>query len=162
MKEFIQQEKRRIQAALEKFNREGAYIAVYGEDRKYLFRDVLDSLTVTRVAPKFDAEGNHTGTDFWLLWKPVGYPEGFQYSHTAKIVHQHVDDALANGEWLVVDLTDDRGRRYHIEALLDITEPNELATWRDWQAYRKKNAERLAKIDAEILEEHLEIAEGWE
>jgi len=38
------------------------------------------------VAPHFDAQGEVKRVDFWLLFKAVGYDEGFQHAHTVKVV----------------------------------------------------------------------------
>lgn len=83
IKDFIEQEKRRLQEALHWFNNRGSRMTV--RESGDLFLDALvDSFTVTRIAPHFDTAGNHLRTDFWLLWKAVGYDEGFQHAHTIK------------------------------------------------------------------------------
>ena len=40
-------------------------------------------------------------------------------------------------------------------------EPALAAYWQRWIAYRQKNAERFHRIDAQLLAEHLRIAEDW-
>ena len=76
MKDFIEQEKRRLQESLHWFNSRGSRMTV--RESGDLFLDTLvDSFTVTRIAPHFDAAGNHLRTDFWLLWKALGYDERF-------------------------------------------------------------------------------------
>ncbi len=160
MKEFIEQERQRLQGLLRLFNERGSRMEVYGEDGKRILGDLVDSFTVTRLAPHFDAQGNHTGADFWLLWKSVGYDNGWQYAHTVKIVQVRVRDTLEDC-WLIVDLTDDQGRRFHVELIEPVIEKDYAADWRDWQDYKAKNTEMFARIDAEMLEEHLRIAEEW-
>lgn len=160
MKEFIEQERQRLQGLLRLFNERGSRMGVYGEDGKRILGDLVDSFTVTRLAPHFDAQGNHTGADFWLLWKSVGYDNGWQYAHTVKIVQVRVRDTLEDC-WLIVDLTDDQGRRFHVELIEPVIEKDYAADWRDWQDYKAKNTEMFARIDAEMLEEHLRIAEEW-
>lgn len=160
MKEFIEEEKARIQGLLRLFNERGNRMEVFDEDKKRLFGELVDSFTVTRIAPHFDAKGKHTRSDFWLLWKSVGYNNGWQYAHTLKIVQVTVRDTLENC-WLIVDLTDDRGRRFHVELIEPITEADYARDWRDWVKYKAANAGMFDRIDAELLREHLQIAEEW-
>jgi len=160
VKEFIDEEKARIHGLLRLFNERGSRMEVFDEDKKRLFGELVDSFTVTRIAPHFDAQGQHTQSDFWLLWKTVGYNNGWQYAHTVKIVQVNVRDTLENC-WLIVDLTDDRGRRFHVELIEPITEADYARDWHDWQKYKAANAAMFARIDAELLEEHLQIAEEW-
>ena len=35
------------------------------------------------------------------------------------------------------------------------------ADWKRWHEYKAANRERFERIDAELLAEHIEIAEGW-
>jgi len=161
MQEFIEQEKARIQGMLRLFNERGSRMEFFGEDGKHVFGDLVDSFTVTRIAPHFDAQGKHTRTDFWVLWKSIGYNNGWQYAHTSKIVKVRVEDVLENC-WLIVDLTDDLGRRFHVELIEPVIEKDYAADWRDWQAYKAKNVEMFARIDAQLHEEHLRIAEEWQ
>jgi hypothetical protein len=56
---------------------------------------------------------------------------------------------------LIVELTDDQGRRFHVELIEPITEPDYDSDWRDWQKYKTANAGMFARIDAELLREHL-------
>lgn len=160
MKEFIDEEKARIQGLLRLFNERGSRMEVFDEDKKRLFGELVDSFIVTRIAPHFDAQGQHTRSDFWLLWKSVGYNNGWQYAHTVKIVQATVRDTLENC-WLIVALTDDRGRRFHVELIEPITEADYARDWRDWQKYKAANVAMFARIDAELLREHLQIAEEW-
>jgi len=158
MQEFIQQEKARLQEEFRLFNERGSYVTVYNEDDgQRLFRDIADSFLVTRVAPRFDAQGNVTHTNFWLLWKVLGYDQGFQHAHTIKVVRWWRD----GGDWAEMDVLDDVGRRHHIELIEPICEAGYAADWNRWQAYRRKNQERFEKMDAQILAEHVRIAEEW-
>ena len=167
MKNFIEQEKQRLQEALHWFNNRGSRMTV--RESGDLFLDTLvDSFTVTRIAPHFDTAGNHLRTDFWLLWKALGYDEGFQHAHTIKVVDVRVEDTLmaehdgkeAEG-WLIVELTDDLGRIHHVEMMEPVSGPELAADWQRWTAYRRKNAERFHRIDTQLLAEHLPIAEDW-
>lgn len=153
--DFIASERARLQSLFDQFNRDGSWMEMREEHYDPLRFGLIDSYIVTRVAPHFDAQGNITKTDFWLLFKSAGYDEGWQYSHTIKVVEWSQDDTY------LLDLTDDRGRKYHIELIMDSTEPREVAAWKRWQQYRADNAERFAVIDAQILEEHTKMAEDW-
>ena len=156
MQEFIAQETARLQVMFDRMNAEGTRITVFNDDGSCLLGDLVDNLRVTRIAPFFDSQGAVTRTDFWLLWKSVGYDEGFQYAHTIKVLKCHVEDP-----GIEIELTDDQGRRH----LLELIEPHQEAEWaRDWerwQKYRTENRERLEEIDQELLAEHIRIAEEW-
>jgi len=155
MKDFIEQEKRRLQESLHWFNSRGSRMTV--RESGDLFLDTLvDSFTVTRIAPHFDAAGNHLRTDFWLLWKALGYDEGFQHAHTIKVVSWSQDDTY------LLDLLDDRDRRFHIELIFPDQEPNQAADWKRWRDYKAGNRDRFERIDAGLLTEHTRIAEEWE
>ncbi len=158
MQEFIQQEKARLQEEFRLFNERGSYVTAYNEDdRQRLFRDVADSFLVTRVAPRFDTQGKVTHTDFWLLWKVLGYDQGSQHSHTIKVVRWWRD----GGDWAEMDLVDDVGRRHHIELIEPTCEAAYAVDWNRWQAYRRENRDRFEKMDAQIFAEHVRIAEEW-
>jgi len=156
MKEFIASEKARLQALFDGFNRDGSIMVMREGRDTPLPLGLVDSYTVTRVAPHFDAEGNITKTDFWVMWKSVGYNNGCQYAHTIKIVVWGREDSYE------LDLTDDRGRRYHIELIMDVTEHDYVVDWRAWKSYKADNAAEFEIIDAQLLEEHTKIAEAWE
>jgi len=156
MREFIAQEKARLQALFDEFNRDGSFIVLREGRGEPLLLGLVDSYTVTRVAPHFDAAGNVTKTDFWVMWKSIGYDNGYQYSHTIQVVDWSRDDTYE------LDLTDDLGRRYHIELVMDATEHEYVLDWRKWLRYKAENAAEFEIIDAQLLEEHTKIAESWE
>jgi len=156
MQEFIAQEKARLQALFEEFNCDGSFIVLREGRSEPLPLGLVDSYTVTRVAPHFDAAGNTTKTDFWVMWRSVGYDNGYQYTHTIKVVEWSREDTYE------IDLTDDRGRRYHIELIMDATEHAYVLDWRKWQRYKMENASELEIIDAQLLEEHTRMAEAWQ
>jgi len=155
MQEFIAQEKARLQALFDEFNRDGSFIVLQEGRGEPLPLGLVDSYTVTRVAPHFDAAGNVTKTDFWVVWKSIGYDNGYQYSHTIKVVDWSRDDTYE------LDLTDDLGRRYHIELIMDATEHEYVLDWRKWLRYKAENAAEFEIIDAQLLEEHTKMAESW-
>ena len=116
---------------------------------------LIDDYTVIRVAPHFDANGEIKRIDFWLLFKAVGYDEGFQHAHTVKIVGWSQKDPY------LLDLVDDRKRMYHIELIFPDQEPALASDWKQWRRYKMGNRDRFERIDAEILTEHVRIAEEW-
>ena len=156
MKDFIDGERVRLQKLFEPFNETGSWMHMRQSGYEPLGFGLIDSYTVTRVAPHFDAAGNPTKTDFWVLFKSAGYNNGWQYSHTAKIV------GWSQGDTYLIDLTDDMDRRYHIELILAATEPVLVFDWRKWRGYKSENADLFREIDAQLLAEHVAIAEGWE
>ena len=156
MNELIDQEKNRLQALFEPFNERGSWMSLAEGRQAPIQLGVIDSYTVTRVGPHFDAKGDVTRVDFWLLFKALGYDEGFQHAHTIKVIRWSQEDTY------LLDLVDDRARRFHIELIFPELEPDLAADWNQWQAYRAENQERFERIDAELLAEHTEFAEDWE
>ncbi|MCL5105430.1 MAG: hypothetical protein M1133_15150 [Armatimonadetes bacterium] len=156
MKEFIATEKAGLQVLFDEFNRDGSIMVVREGRDAPLPLGLVDSYTVTRVAPHFDGAGNVTKTDFWVMFKSVGYNNGYQYTHTIEVTDWSQDDTYE------LDLTDDRGRRYHIELIMDATEHDYVVDWGEWQSYKAKNSSEFVIIDAQLLAEHTRIAEGWD
>lgn len=156
MKDFIQNEKTRLQSLFDEFNRDGSWMAVREGEYTPLMLGLIDSYTVTRVAPHFGTQGNVTKTDFWLMWKSVGYNNGFQYTHTIKVIDWSQDDSY------LIDMMDDRRRRHHVELIMDVSEPDYMISWRIWQEYKTENIDMFARIDAQLLDEHRQIAEEWQ
>jgi hypothetical protein len=117
---------------------------------------IVDSYTIIRVAPHFDAEGEVKRVDFWLLFKTVGYDEGFQHAHTVKVV------GWSQGDTYLLDLVDDRNRKYHIELIFPDQEPELASDWSSWRRYKMRNRDRFSLIDADLMTEHRQIAEEWE
>lgn len=155
MKDFIEKEKNRLQALFEPFNAGGSWMTLAENNYKTVRLGLVDGFTVTRVAPHFSSAGEITHVDFWLLIKMVGYHEGFQHAHTIKVISWSQEDSY------LLDLTDDRGRRFHIELIFPELERNLAADWKTWTGYKAKNHERFESIDADIFSEHLAIAEEW-
>ena len=156
MKEFIDKEKARLQALFEPFNEGGSWMTLIESGREPVRMGLVDSYKVTRVAPHFDAQGELKRVDFWLLFKAVGYDEGFQHAHTVKVVRWSQEDTY------LIDLTDDRGRRFHVEIVFPDQEPDLASDWRSWRRYKSENRDRFERIDADLLTEHVRIAEEWE
>ena len=156
MKEFIEKEKARLQALFEPLYEGGSCMTLCESGREPVRMGLVDSYKVTRVAPHFDAQGELKRVDFWLLFKAVGYDEGFQHAHTVKVVRWSQEDTY------LIDLTDDRGRRFHVELVFPDQEPDLAADWRRWRRYKSENRDRFERIDADLLAEHVRIAEEWE
>jgi hypothetical protein len=156
MKDFIQNEKDRLQSLFDEFNRDGSWMKVSEGEYTPLMLGLIDSYTVTRVAPHFDTQSRVTKTDFWLMWKSVGYNNGFQYTHTIKVIEWSQDDTY------LLDMTDDRGRCHHVELIMNVSEPHYMISWRIWQEYKAENRDMFERIDAQLLDEHIIIAEEWQ
>ena len=155
MNELVNQEKARLQALFDPFNERGSWMSLAEGREQPLRLGIMEGYLVTRVAPHFDAGGNVTRVDFWLFHKALGYHEGFQHAHTIKVVRWSQEDTY------LLDLVDDRDRRFHIELIFPELEPDLEADWNQWQAYKTENREMFERIDAQLLAEHIEIAENW-
>jgi len=156
MKEFIDKEKGRLQALFEPFDKGGSWMSLVEPGREAVRLGIVDSYSVTRVAPHFDAKGEIKRIDFWLLFKAVGYDEGFQHAHTIKVVKWSQEDTY------LLDLVDDRTRKYRIELIFLDQEPELASDWSHWRRYKMRNRDRFSLIDADLMSEHLQIAEEWE
>ena len=156
MKDFIAGEKSRLQELFDEFNSNGSWMRMSEGNDEPLEFGLMDSYTITRVAPHFDASGNVTKTDFWLLFKSAGYNNGWQYAHTIKVIDWSQDDTY------LLDLADDLGRRYHVELLFPTLDIALSADWKDWQGYKADNKAMFERIDAQLLDEHIRIAEEWD
>ncbi len=155
MNELVNQEKTQLQALFDPFNERGSWMSL-AEGREQPMRlGIMEGCTVTRVAPQFDTRGNVTHVEFWLFHKALGYHEGFQHAHTIKVVRWSQEDTC------LLDLVDDRDRRFHIELIFPELEPDLEADWKQWQAYKTENREMFERIDAQLLAEHIEIADNW-
>lgn len=169
MENIITEEKSRIQRQFHWLNERGCRLQVRERGGENFIDTITAELTVTRIAPHFDASGKIIRTDFWLLWKELGYQEGFNYSHTIKVVNISVDDTLTAqsggseiNAWLIVELTDDLDRIYNLEMIEPVSEPAHAKQWEAWLAFRKNNRDLFQRIDSEILVEHIKIAEDWQ
>ena len=169
MENIIAEQKSRIQKQFHWLNERGCRLQIRERGGENFIDTITAELTVTRIAPHFDASGEIIRTDFWLLWKELGYQEGFNYSHTIKVVNVSVDDTLTAqsggsevNAWLIVELTDDLDRIYQLEMIEPVSEPAHAKQWEAWLAFRKNNRDLFQRIDSEILVEHIKIAEDWQ
>ena len=62
----------------------------------------------------------------------------------------------------MLDLDDDLDWRFHIEVIFPELEPDLAEHWNRWQRYRSENRKMFDRIDAQLLEEHLNIAMTWQ
>ena len=138
-------EKQNLQKLFDDFNRVGSIMTMAEGMEAPIRLGGIDSYTVTRV----------TGAGFWLMFKVLGYDEGFQHTHTVKVESWSQEDTL------LLDLVDDRKRRFHIDLIFPKQELKLADNWRRWRAYRKANRVRFDQMDAQLLEEHIEIANNW-
>ncbi len=129
-------------------NTHGSWLGIFWPDGDYTRIGVQARLEIPRIATDSSA--------IWVTLWSVGYQEGWQYVHTIKLVRWSSDDPPFE-----LDLVDDRGRQFHIEAIEPYTEPHEAAVWQAWQAYRAQEPTRFAEIDASLRAEHQQIAETW-
>ena len=137
--------KESLQALFDEFNKTGSTMTLAQDGDETIDLGLQDSYIVTRVK----------GSDFWLFHKAAGYNNGFQYSHTIRVVSWSQEDTY------LLDLVDDQERRFHIELIFPELEPGLGEAWQHWQAYKAANRERFQRIDAQLLEEHLRFAETW-
>jgi len=126
-------------------NRNGSTMEIIDGDGEKLFKIMINSLV-----PMGDEDGLMV-----ILWKEVGYNNGGHCHHFARITNIEVDDSLDDkhdGEqWLIIDMEDEEGRKYHVEMLDDVTNFNECEKWKVWNKYKAKNAELFKRIDAAII-----------
>ena len=134
-----------LQALFDQFNCGGSIMKMYEDGYDPINMGLQDRFIVTRVK----------GRAFWLLHRPGGYNNGSHYVHTAKIVGWTFPDDY------ILHLVDDLGRRYEIELIFPDLEPGLAKSWRRWRAYRRSRRKFFEIVDAQILEEHTEIANTW-
>ncbi len=139
-------EKERLQALFAPFNDAGSFMTMAEGEEEPLMLDLVDSFIVTRA----------DGESFWLFHKFVGYNNSGQGGHTIKVVSWSQDDTY------LIDMVDDRGRRFHVEEIMPETEPDLVEAWRRWRAYRKRHQEGFALVDADLLNQHVNIALRWD
>jgi len=129
-------------------NTQGSWLGIFWPDGDYTRIGVQARIEITRVAPD--------GQALWATLWSVGYDAGWQYVHTIKVVRWSSDDPPHE-----LDLVDDRGRQFHLEAIEPGTEPEEAATWQAWQQYHVQEVTRFTEIDENLRAEHRHIADSW-
>ena len=148
MSESTVQQMLELQALFDQFNEGGSTMTLSyeEEDLEPIDLGLMDSFTVTRV----------DGDAFWVMNKVFGYHDGWQHTHTIKVVEWSQDDGY------LLDLVDDMDRRFHIELIFPELEPALAGWWADWQPYKARNQERFRLLDEGLLADHMEIALNWE
>jgi len=153
MKEAIQAEKARLQAALDAVTAPGATMSIFfPEGGSHRFE--VDSFTVLRAMPQVDAAGNVALWRYDLMFKEVGYDQGMQYVHL-------ISDATAeqpHGQSIMLE--DEHGNSYVANAIEPDIDPLERKLFADWRAYRKVHAMMFERIDGQFLDEYTRMAEG--
>jgi len=159
IKDLMEQERQRLQGMIDGFLAEGSWIRIYDDGvREPFYTMAVDNMIVTRVKPIFDADGNHVHTEFWVMWNGPGYDQAERYTHTIHIKRMEMPDTF------IMDLHDGKSR-FNFEHLFpDVSPPErvmheELMRWRQEKA---ADAERFARIDANLLEIHQENARTWD
>ncbi|HEY3378153.1 MAG TPA: hypothetical protein VGL77_11735 [Armatimonadota bacterium] len=137
-----------LQIIIDYLNTQGSWLGIFWPDDDYTRIGVQARVEITRVAPDVKS--------LWVTLWSVGYQEGRHYVHTLNVVRWTSDDPPHE-----LDLVDDRGRQFHLEAIEPMSEPDEAATWQAWQQYRAQEAARFAVIDDSLRAEHRHIAATW-
>ncbi len=148
-------EKARIQSLFDPFNAKGSWITLHKPGYDPADLGLVDSYTVTRVLSQRGRRRNKNKTEFWLLFKSVGYQENFHFSHTIKVVDLQQDDG-----WNM-DLTDDRQRVFHIDMIYPEFDVDEYEQWMRWKGYRKEREDFFELVDKDILTTHTLMARKW-
>lgn len=156
MSDLVRIECHKLQNLFAPFNSKGAWMSVDMIDgQKPIDFGLMDSFVPIRVLPYVDKSGDVTSVVFWLLFKSAGYNNGWQYSHTKKMVSWIQDDTYE------LDLVDDDGWKYHIELIFPELDPGMKKLWDDWQKYKRSRAQYFKEIDRNILRDHVDIANNW-
>ena len=153
MKEIIQAEKARLQAALDAVTAPGATMSIFfPEGGSHRFE--VDSFTVLRAMPQVDAAGNVALWRYDLMFKEVGYDQGMQY------VHLISDATVEQPHGQSIMLEDEHGNSYVANAIEPAIDPVEKKLFADWRAYRQAHAMMFERIDRQFIEEYTRMAEG--
>lgn len=153
MKESIQAEKARLQAALDAVTAPGATMSIFFPDGGS-HRFEVDSFVVLRAMPQVDAAGNVTLWRYDLMFKELGYDQGMQYVHlisTATADQPHGQSVM---------LEDEHGNSYVANAIEPAIDPIEKKLFADWRRYRAAHAMMFERIDRQFLEEYTRMAEA--
>ena len=152
MRENIQAEKARLQAALDAVTAPGAIMSIYLEGGG-AHRFEVDSFVVLRAMPQVDAQGNVTLWRYDLMFKEVGYDQGMQFVHLisgATVEQPHGQSVM---------LEDEHGNAYVANAIEPAIDPIEKKLFADWRSYKAAHATMFERIDRQFLEEYTRIAE---
>jgi len=153
MREIIQAEKARLQAALDMVTAPGATMSIYFPDGGS-HRFEVDSFVVLRAMPQVDAAGDVTLWRYDLMFKELGYDQGMQYMHL-------ISGATAeqpHGESVMLE--DEHGNSYIANSIEPAIDPQERRLFADWRSYKAAHATLFERIDRQFLEEYTRMAEA--
>ena len=153
MKDIVQAEKARLQAALDAVTAPGATMSIFLPDGGS-HRFEVDSFTVLRAMPEVDAQGNVTLWRYDLMFKEVGYDQGMQYVHL-------ISGATAeqpHGQSVMLE--DEHGNSYVANAIEPAIDPVEKKLFADWRNYKAVHAMLFERIDRQFLDEYTRMAEA--
>ncbi len=152
MKDIVQAEKARLQAALDAVTAPGATMRIFfPEGGSHRFE--VDSFTVLRAMPEVNAQGSVALWRYDLMFKEVGYDRGMQYVHL-------ISDATAeqpHGQSVVFE--DEHGNSYIANAIEPAIDPRERKLFADWRSYKAVHAMLFERIDRQFLDEYTRMAE---
>jgi len=153
MKETIQAQKARLQAALDAVTAPGATMGIFFPDGGS-HRFEVDSFVVLRAMPQVDAQGDVTLWRYDLLFKEVGYDQGMQFVHLigGATVEQPHDQAAM--------LEDEHGNSYVANAIEPAIDPLEKKLFADWRAHKAAHTEQFQRIDRQFLDEYTHMVEA--
>ena len=153
MKEIVQAEKVRLQAALDAVTAPGATMSIYFPDGGS-HRFEVDSFVVLRAMPQVDAAGDVTLWRYDLMFKELGYDQGMQYVHLisgATVEQPHGQSVM---------LEDEHGNSYVANAIEPAIDPVERKLFADWRSYKAMHAMLFERIDRQFLDEYTRMAEA--
>jgi len=151
--ETIQNEKARVQAALDKVTDPGATMLITFDDGGSVSIEV-DSFVVLRALPQVDADGKVKQWRYDLLVKEIGYDQSMQYAHLISKTTFRQDHAYC------ARFKDEHGTEYVANVIEPDIDPVRKAVFEKWRAQKAADRERFDRIDAQLLAEYTEMAEA--
>lgn len=133
------------------YNRDGARMEMTEGPNKLDF-GVIDGIQIIRSKTSYDGKSKAVDLVFWVMFREIGYQNGFQYVHSFKVM-----EWVADGSGKIV-LTDDTNRQFTIDLLRTRVEQ---MRWSQWKGYKAMNLDVFDYADEVSLEEHLGFAERW-
>ena len=145
--------KERIEAArslFERFNTAASYVNLFEKDDDIpTHTGALKYLTVLRVNPHFDNEGNITNEDVFIIWdSPATRP------HVSKMVE------IKEVEPYRLECMTDNGHFISFEVADPVLQEDKVREWEKAQELRQDS--RVAKTDRQNIEAAHEWAREWD
>ena len=153
MKDIVQAEKARLQAALDAVTTPGATMAIHFPDGGS-HRFEVDSFVVLRAMPQVDANGEVALWRYDLMFKEIGYDQGMQYVHL-------ISGATAeqpHGQSVMLE--DEHGNSYVANAIEPAIDPAEQKLFAEWRSHKAAHAMMFERIDRQFLDEYTRMAEA--